>query len=1364
MELRLSGLSATVENAEPVVPKNTPGGIRILVRAGGADLSLADLARFLGQNYSVQGELSGPGLSQPVALPALQPGEELPADPLILPTPPVAIAGNYRLSNLRIVANGRTVLDVEPSSVPLRVIDQILVTQVTTRALTLDEIRGKGIVLDSDDYLGFEFTMGFKLDSKAIDLKFPVVFDRQGVAVPQPLSPPAAPSREGISLPTILPLLLEAEAGPNGEREELKFTTPSGVVKPITIPAVLVIPGNVGYLKQFFSAQLYVSNGAPVGSKLNVRDIKATLKLPPGADLQLGTADDPLALPQLERDGRVITQPLTADVRGIGADGEAGTGDDVGELAPAEQGQAEFLIRGEREGFHQINFDLTAQLLGLPIGPVTVKGKAAGGVLVRNPYFNVTFTVPSVVRSGERFKMRATVTNIGKGIGNDVSMTLDSSRMSGLTLRSEGTQRIATLKAGDARTLEFEFVAQRTGKVVATYLKFDTQGGATGQLNFTIGVGERNVPLSPDTLVLPASTDGLLPDVVDAAMRVLGQAWSVANAPGGTLPAGIIRVNGQLVVKKALALAEAGLRVTLGQSSDAAVRDLLYDFYSGAPVDPGFDQLLRTTEAGHAFVQAVGAALSDSAMQAAGGPGYEYDTARLVASSAPFVSFGWDGVKGDLALVDGAGRTTIRSSNPSAPAVLTAQNVVGAVLVPLGSDMMLGLATQPSAGPYRWEFRAGEPGSGSLSFTFERPDGSFGRASWSGVVAEGTIVRVMTDGNGRAAAQVDVNGAGIFERTEDLSVNTLPADGPRLLAAAIIGPETLDGAGPWGFQTALVFDRVVGEAGAALTFNYSIPDNKVKSARRQLSGRLVLAALNLPEGPYVPTRITARGIEDTRGVVGGEATTPLLSRLNVPLPGSTSSPEIGAVVSGRVFDADGTPLLGRAVTYAQFPSLACADVVPTAGFAAPLTDRNGVFELRYVRQDQCGNPFQLFTIDPLSGARRSQSLYVRSPGQQIVADFVMFATGSVNGVVRVGGQPAAGAKVTVLSQTETQVGASTVADALGRYAVSGITVGPVVVRAGKGNGVGTASGRIDRANVPAVIDVNLDGGAVNARGVVRTVEGIVIKPAAGAVVTYYLNPGPAAQVMGVTRADALGGYSFTGMPLGAFMIKAEANSRDSGSVTGVAAAGDEVHLDISVEIPPVTTLGYIEGQVVMPDGSPAAGVIVRSGAGAVPSDSNGRFELPVIPQLSAHTVTAETRDRKRTGQTAVSVTSGGQHATGVRITLSSLGGAEFTVLDMTGQALPGRVVKLLDSRFDPCGRSAATTDALGRARFQDLGVGAVIGQVVNEGEIIDAARATISITGENATGFAVLKVETRHFWPSSLYSTSYKLQHGPQAV
>src|SRR5205085_2102447 len=124
----------------------------------------------------------------------------------------------------------------------------------------------------------------------------------------------------------------------------------------------------------------------------------------------------------------------------------AGTPDDVGLLNPGDQGQAEFLLRGEKEGFHTLNFDINATLDGLPVGPVTLSGKATGGVLVRNPFFDMTFTVPSVIRRGEPFKVYATVTNIGQGIANDVGVTIDSSRLSGATLVGDSTQRIDTLK------------------------------------------------------------------------------------------------------------------------------------------------------------------------------------------------------------------------------------------------------------------------------------------------------------------------------------------------------------------------------------------------------------------------------------------------------------------------------------------------------------------------------------------------------------------------------------------------------------------------------------------------------------------------------------------------------------------------------------------------------------------------------------------------------------------------------------------------------------------------------------------------------------------------------------------------------
>src|SRR5262249_55061378 len=155
---------------------------------------------------------------------------------------------------------------VTPSTVPVKVIDQVLITSVSTRPLTLDEIKAAGIVLDGSDFLGFQFTVGLATQSNATTISFPVVFGPGGVPVPQPILPPGPPTRDSVPVPTIVPVLLtliDQDGNPLPAGNEVKF--PGGGSGPVRIPSVLVIPGDVGFLKQFFSAQLYVSNGAPGG-------------------------------------------------------------------------------------------------------------------------------------------------------------------------------------------------------------------------------------------------------------------------------------------------------------------------------------------------------------------------------------------------------------------------------------------------------------------------------------------------------------------------------------------------------------------------------------------------------------------------------------------------------------------------------------------------------------------------------------------------------------------------------------------------------------------------------------------------------------------------------------------------------------------------------------------------------------------------------------------------------------------------------------------------------------------------------------------------------------------------------------------
>jgi hypothetical protein len=389
LDLTVGGLSATVTPAQPVIPKNISSGVQIAVTLNGQTLTPSAVAQYLGGPFQIQGEYSGPGLSQTVDVP------QSPAiNSLVVDLPAVSEAGNYTLSNLRFMVNGNDVFDLSPNSVVVDVIDQVLVTSVQTQALTLAQIQSMGVVLNSSDYTGFQFTIGLQLSSQVVNISFPVVFDPQGVPVPQPIFPPSAPTAPGVSVPvTIVPVLLQAAPQNGGGSSPLPQLPGGGQ---ISIPSVLVIPGNVGYLKQFFSAQLYVSNNTPAEANLVVDNLTGTINLPAGPSGVVGGSDEPLGLPTLTSGPEATTMPILLN--------------GASTLNAGQTGQAAWTIVANSEGFYGINFGINATLEGLPTGPVNLIGSASGGLLVRNPYFNMTFAVPAVVRSQELFNARSCFT------------------------------------------------------------------------------------------------------------------------------------------------------------------------------------------------------------------------------------------------------------------------------------------------------------------------------------------------------------------------------------------------------------------------------------------------------------------------------------------------------------------------------------------------------------------------------------------------------------------------------------------------------------------------------------------------------------------------------------------------------------------------------------------------------------------------------------------------------------------------------------------------------------------------------------------------------------------------------------------
>jgi len=1318
LDLSIGGIQATVTPAKPVIPKNIASGVQVAVTQNGKPMSAADLAQYFGGNFQLAGEYSGPGLSGTVEVPPTPPE----ANSLIITLPAVTTSGNYTLSNLRFVVNGAPVLDVTPSVITVQVIDQVLVTSVQTKPLTLDEIQAMGVVLDSSAFTGFQFTVGLQLSSQVVTVTFPVVFDQKGVPIPQPLSPPtASPVGVAVPLPTIVPVLLQTADGSAAPT----ITLPDGTTGTVKIPSVIVIPGNVGYLKQFFSAQLYVSNGAPGGSNLAVDSITGTIDLPTPNDGV--AADAPLALPNLTSG----PQDETKDVLAPGPDGTPS----VGSLNPGETGQAQWTIRGDKEGYYTINFDINATLQGLPTGPVALKGSATGGVLVRNPFFDMTFTVPGVVRKGELFNVYATVTNISQVAANNLTVNFAQGSVSGVTLVSPPSPVIPTLNPGDSTTLTFQFQSLQTGRVVASYLNFDTQNGTTGNLSFTLGVFANGTPMSPDTLVLPSSVDNLPTNVVDAAMRVIGQAWSVATAP--TLPAGVIPTTRTVVTQKALALAEAGLRQSLGEPLPNAIRDLATDFFGGTTVDPGFDQVLRTTPAGQNFTAVLGANLATASTQAGGAISYEQQLANIEASGPNFLTFaignGTGAAPVSVTLTDGAGNQ-LASGAPGS-------TIVSGVLFPLGttaSTPYLGLVTSPTNSPYTLLLNGQSSGAVDLSISMPRGDGTVLRGVATGVtVVQGQAMRIVADFANPTSLvlQVDSAGDGSFATNIPLTTQIVSPPGPTLISATLIDSHTVSQARDFGMNLVALFDRVVDGTTASATANYTVPNNSIASASKQLSGRLVFGNLTQPEGPYVPTTFAVSGVADQRGVAGPAATLPLQSLQVDP----------GAVVTGRVVNSDGTISSTASVTYVNTqsdPPQCTMDGSSQVGLSIVPVQSNGTYQFRYVHQDQCGGPFSVSTKDPTTGALRQATAYVRARGEQLVIDLALLGRGSVAGIVKdLSGAPVYNAQVVAISGTDPQVGGSTFTDATGSYTISGITVGPVTVKAVKGISLGNSAGNIERAGTTAVVNVTLNGGAVNVSGIVTQSQGTVVTPVPGLAVVYYITGvGVAGGSMpvGVATTANDGSYSITGMPTGPYTIKVDLNTQLGTSQSGVAAAGQNLNVPLQIVIP---VTGTVQGKVTLPGGAGAAGVVVYQALSGVLTASDGTFSLPGVPVLpsQSQTISARSQDGLRSGQATVVVSTATLPVTGANITLSGLGSAQFTVLSATGQPVAGQKVTILDGS-PGCGGLSQTTGANGTATFTGLPVGAVHAiALVSQGNFADLASATANITQDGITGFATMQ-------------------------
>lgn len=263
-----------------------------------------------------------------------------PGQPFDIPT--FALFGKYTLSNIHLADNGGNILfGAVPQAVTIESIDDPLITEVKTRPLTVEELQERGVTFDSSNFDAYEFTAAIGTSIGQISLNLPVLIPSgdpiyQADEMPPPAGIGLSQPAETIPLPqenlpdniSISGFMLNAVTV--GDSEEVYV----GDLPPI--PGILVIPGNIGFLHQYFSALSIVSNGAPENSNLVVKDVQAKLIMPNGEDLTPGTdelpGDDPLRMAK----GVDGFFPRDLPVLHPGADGSFGTSDDISQLYPAE--------------------------------------------------------------------------------------------------------------------------------------------------------------------------------------------------------------------------------------------------------------------------------------------------------------------------------------------------------------------------------------------------------------------------------------------------------------------------------------------------------------------------------------------------------------------------------------------------------------------------------------------------------------------------------------------------------------------------------------------------------------------------------------------------------------------------------------------------------------------------------------------------------------------------------------------------------------------------------------------------------------------------------------------------------------------
>ena len=163
--LQIAGTRLVVGPPSQTVPFDT--GTWVTTQLEGYDTALGTLPAEL----RVVGDLVGPEVDGVLTLSAV------PGEPIRIPR--LRVEGEYGLENIRLLLGEEVLGYAEPRDAHI-LVTQILLTRVSSRALTLEEIRAYGLALDENSFEAINLTFAYGVDGSTFDFNMPLVYDLFG--------------------------------------------------------------------------------------------------------------------------------------------------------------------------------------------------------------------------------------------------------------------------------------------------------------------------------------------------------------------------------------------------------------------------------------------------------------------------------------------------------------------------------------------------------------------------------------------------------------------------------------------------------------------------------------------------------------------------------------------------------------------------------------------------------------------------------------------------------------------------------------------------------------------------------------------------------------------------------------------------------------------------------------------------------------------------------------------------------------------------------------------------------------------------------------------------------------------------------